>query len=391
MSQQDDGKKDSKLPSLGALPLPPMPPLPPMDSQLPPMPAMGAALPLAPLPMPPAPAMDAPLPLAPLPMPPAPVMDAPLPLPPAPVMDAPLPLPPAPVMDAPLPLPPAPVMDAPLPLPPAPAMDTVLPPAPAVVAAIAEPTSTQTDSSYGDLWAKRSDKPLPQIYGHIDRIANSEAGSLLDRYADRFGHSLDRDIIVLRKQQIDDKVSEIRDAPTVELMSAETIGLELDESMDLSEQLSAVEDELRSLKPEYQTAKSSGDSELLSQLRPQLESLMAHRKELQSIIASSEESVVAQEATETDEDDLFTSFVSIVDDLLGSNLPEDVVAEFVESPDFQIYQQVGSDPQSADEELRAAFFAIVDGQLGNMDGSDIQVFVESEQFEVYQTVGKMYQ
>ena len=379
MSQQDDGKKDSKLPSLGALPLPPMPPLPPMDSQLPPMPAMGAALPLAPLPMPPAPAMDAPLPLAPLPMPPAPVMDAPLPLPPAPVMDAPLPLPPAPVMDAPLPLPPAP------------AMDTVLPPAPAVVAAIAEPTSTQTDSSYGDLWAKRSDKPLPQIYGHIDRIANSEAGSLLDRYADRFGHSLDRDIIVLRKQQIDDKVSEIRDAPTVELMSAETIGLELDESMDLSEQLSAVEDELRSLKPEYQTAKSSGDSELLSQLRPQLESLMAHRKELQSIIASSEESVVAQEATETDEDDLFTSFVSIVDDLLGSNLPEDVVAEFVESPDFQIYQQVGSDPQSADEELRAAFFAIVDGQLGNMDGSDIQVFVESEQFEVYQTVGKMYQ
>ena len=379
MSQQDDGKKDSKLPSLGALPLPPMPPLSPMDSQLPPMPAMGAALPLAPLPMPPAPAMDAPLPLAPLPMPPAPVMDAPLPLPPAPVMDAPLPLPPAPVMDAPLPLPPAP------------AMDTVLPPAPAVVAAIAEPTSTQTDSSYGDLWAKRSDKPLPQIYGHIDRIANSEAGSLLDRYADRFGHSLDRDIIVLRKQQIDDKVSEIRDAPTVELMSAETIGLELDESMDLSEQLSAVEDELRSLKPEYQTAKSSGDSELLSQLRPQLESLMAHRKELQSIIASSEESVVAQEATETDEDDLFTSFVSIVDDLLGSNLPEDVVAEFVESPDFQIYQQVGSDPQSADEELRAAFFAIVDGQLGNMDGSDIQVFVESEQFEVYQTVGKMYQ
>jgi hypothetical protein len=387
MSQQDDGKKDTKLPSLGALPLPPMPSLGALP--LPPMPPMGAALPLAPLPLPPAPVMDAPLPL-----PPAPAMDAPLPLPPAPVMDAPLPLPlpPAPVMDAPLPLPlpPAPVMDAPLPLPPAPVMEAVLPPAPAVVAAVAEPTASQTDSSYGDLWAKRSDKPLPQIYGHIDRIANSEAGSLLDRYADRFGHSLDRDIIVLRKQQIEDKVSEIRDAPTVELMSAETIGLEVDENMDLSEQLSAVEDELRSLKPEYQSAKSSGDSELLSQLRPQLESLMAHRKELQLIIASAEEPVVAQEATE-DDDDLFTSFVSIVDDLLGSNLPEDVVAEFIESPDFQIYQQVGSDPQSADEELRAAFFSIVDGQLGNMDGSDIQVFVESEQFEVYQTVGKMYQ
>ena len=390
MSQQDDEKKDSKLPSLGALPLPPMPALPPMpsmDSQLPPMPPMGAALPLAPLPpapvmdaplpLPPAPVMDAPLPLAPLPLPPAPVMDAPLPL-------APLPLPPAPVMDAPLPL-------APLPLPPAPVMDTVLPSAPAVVVVDAESKLPQTDSSYGDLWAKRSDKPLPQIYGHIDRIANSEAGSLLDRYADRFGHSLDRDIIVLRKQQIDDKVSEIRDAPTVELMNAETIGLEIDEDMDLSEQLLAVENELRSLKPEYQAAKSSGDSDLLSQLRPQLESLMAHRKELQAIMASTEEPVLAQEAAENDEDDIFTSFVSIVDDLLGSNLAEDVVAEFIESPDFQIYQQVGSDPQSADEELRAAFFAIVDGQLGNMDGSDIQVFVESEQFEVYQTVGKMYQ
>jgi len=387
MSQQDDGKKDTKLPSLGALPLPPMPSLGALP--LPPMPPMGAALPLAPLPLPPAPAMDAPLPL-----PPAPVMSAPLPLPPAPVMDAslPLPLPPAPVMDAPLPLPlpPAPVMDAPLPLPPAPVMEAVLPPAPAVVAAVAEPTASQTDSSYGDLWAKRSDKPLPQIYGHIDRIANSEAGSLLDRYADRFGHSLDRDIIVLRKQQIEDKVSEIRDAPTVELMSAETIGLEVDENMDLSEQLSAVEDELRSLKPEYQSAKSSGDSELLSQLRPQLESLMVHRKELQLIIASTEGPVVAQEATE-DAVDLFTSFVSIVDELLGSNLPEDVVAGFLSSPDFQIYQQVGSDPQSADEELRAAFFSIVDGQLGNMDASDIQVFVASEQFEVYQAVGKMYQ
>jgi hypothetical protein len=352
--------------------------MPNMDSQLPPAPAMDAPLPL---------------PLAPLPLPPAPVMDAPLPLPPAPVMDAPLPLPPAPVMDAPLPLPPAPVMDAPLPLPPAPVMDTTLPPAPlpVVMPAVVEPTLPETDPSYGDLWAKRSDKPLPQIYGHIDRIANSEAGSLLDRYSDRFGHSIDRDIIVLRKQQIDDKISEIRDAPTVELMDAEAVSLELDEDMDLSEQLLAIESELRSLKPEYQAAKSSGDSELLAQLRPQLESLMGQRKELQAIIASSEESVVAQEAEETDGDDIFTLFVSIVDDLLGSNLPEDVVAEFIESPDFQVYQQVGSDPQSADEELRAAFFAIVDGQLGNMDGSDIQVFVESEQFEIYQTVGNMYQ
>jgi hypothetical protein len=351
MSQQDDEKKGNKLPPLGTLPLPPMPALPPMpnmDSQLPPMPPMGAELPL---PLPLAPSMDAPLPL---------------PLPLAPAIDAPLPLP----------LPLAPAMDAPL---------------PAIAPSVAEPTLAQTDPSYGELWAKRSDKPLPQIYGHIDRIADSEAGSLLDRYADRFGHSLDREIIVLRKQQIDDKISEVRDAPTVELMNAETIELGIDEDMEMSEQLLAVESELRSLKPEYQSAKSSGDSDLLALLRPQLESLMAHRKELQAIIASTEETVVAQETEEDDGEDIFTLFVSIVDELLGSNLPKDVVAEFIESPDFQVYQEVGSDPQSADESLRAKFFAIVDGQLGNMDGSDIQVFVESEQFEVYQTVGSMYQ
>ena len=27
---------------------------------------------------------------------------------------------------------------------------------------------------YGDLWAKKSNKPLPQIYGHIDRISSGK-------------------------------------------------------------------------------------------------------------------------------------------------------------------------------------------------------------------------
>ena len=359
MSQQDDEKNDGKIPPIGAIPLPPMPPLPPipnMESQLPP----------APLPLPPAPAMDAALPPAPMPLPPAPVMEAPLP-------PIPEPLP----VELPLP--------APLPIP---------EPLPEIAPVVAESAEPLSQSTYGELWAKRSDKPLQQIYGHIDRITNSDAGSLLDRYADRFGHSLDRDIIVLRKREMDDKISEIRDAPTVELLSEDSPELEISDDMDLSEQLISVENELRSLKPEYQAAKSSGDAELLSQLKPQLEVLIGHRKELQALIATSEanlsadETVVAEEATG---EDIFISFVAIVDDLLGSNLPEDVVEEFIASPDFQIYQQVGSDPQSADEELRAAFFSIVDGQLGNMDGADIQVFVESEQFEIYQAVGNMYQ
>ena len=121
-----------------------------------------------------------------------------LPLPPLPGMPMPVPgaLPPP---AAPMPLP---EMPAPLPLPDAPIPD-------------ANPTPA---NEYGSMWAKRSDKPLQQIYGHIDRLAKGETGSLLDRYSERFGHSLDREIIVLRKKEHDSKVSEIRDAPVVELL-----------------------------------------------------------------------------------------------------------------------------------------------------------------------------
>ena len=40
-----------------------------------------------------------------------------------------------------------------------------------------------------------------QMYGHIDGIATGEVGTLLDRFSDRFGSELDREIIVLRKKQ----------------------------------------------------------------------------------------------------------------------------------------------------------------------------------------------
>ena len=301
-----------------------------------------------------------------------------------------LPLPPLPGMP-PLPAPPgAPAAPPALPLPPAPAPATT----PVATAPPAEPSpwadagqaSQVKNDQYGDLWAKRSEKPLPQIYGHIDRISSADAGSLLDRYADRFGHSLDRDIIVLRKKEHDDKVSEVRDAPVVELLE--------EEEDDLESQLTAIEDELRSLRPEYQAAKAEGDGQVLAELRPVLENLMKERKNLQSIIAGEGDGPVTAEAVsdeEQDEDDLFVTFVTIVDDLLGSNLSEEIVNAFVESPDFAVYQEVGSDPSNADDELRAAFFAIVDGQLGNMAQEDIDAFVASSEFSIYSTVGAQYQ
>ena len=304
----------------------------------------------------------------------------------------PAPLPPLPGM--PLPAPDASMLpDLPVPNELPPADMPVIPesPAPSLLTEannLQQPTEAKASDEYGDLWAKKSNKPLPQIYGHIDRISSGEAGSLLDRYADRFGHSLDRDIIVLRKQQHDEKIAEIRDAPVVEL---------LDEDEDLSpeQMLSNIEDQIRTLKPAYQEAKASGDSATLAELKPQLEALLKERKQLKSSMAedeavpeTAEEPVVAQEA---EDEDLFVTFVAIVDELLGSNLPGDVVEAFVASEDFSVYQTVGSDPMSADDEMRGLFFGIVDNQLGNMDQESIEEFVESNDFQIYSTIGEMYQ
>tara|TARA_B110000444_G_scaffold260460_1_gene307537 strand:+ start:19491 stop:20498 length:1008 start_codon:yes stop_codon:yes gene_type:complete len=315
------------------------------------------------------PATGLPLPLPGMPMPPLGALPTPLPLPDAP---SPLPLPEAP---APLPLPAAP---APLPLP---VGQAPLP------AAVSEPAQ-ETKNEYGEMWAKRSTKPLQQIYGHIDRLAKKETGSLLDRYADRFGHSLDREIIVLRKQEHDSKVSEIRDAPVVELLGDESSG-------DLQSQLAAIENELRTLKPEYQAAKVSGDSDVLSQLRPVLEGLMSERKAIMSMMDGSSEPTVAVEAVDSqsagDEDELFASFVAIVDDLLGSKLSESVVATFLASDEFSIYEQVGMDPSASDHDMRVQFVAIVDEQLGNMSAESVNEFTETEDFQIYETIATLYQ
>ncbi len=308
-----------------------------------------------------------PLPLPGMPIPPPGALPSPLPLPDAP---APLPLPEAPT---PLPLPEAPT--------PVPMTDASTP------TSDAEPV-TEVKNEYGEMWAKRSTKPLQQIYGHIDRLAKKETGSLLDRYADRFGHSLDREIIVLRKKEHDNKVSEIRDAPVVELIEDEVSG-------DLQSQLNAIENELRTLKPEYQAAKVAGDSEVLSQLRPVLESLMSERKSIKAMIEESVEPTVAEEAVESEtsseQDDLFGAFVRIVDDLLGSQLPEDIVTSFIQSEEFSIYQQVGENPLEADEDMRALFVAIVDEQLGNMSAESVTEFTQTEEFGIYESIATLYQ
>ena len=377
--KKKSGKNLPPPPGLPSLPMPPAPgmPMPPIPAPGMPMPPMPAPPGLAPMPLPPG--------LAPMPLPPAPNASPATP-PPIPTPSAALP---------PLAAPPLPAIEA---LPPS------LPQAPVVEEMDDEP-------SYSGLYAKKSGKPLQQVYGHIERISKGEIGSLLDRYSDRFGHELDRDIIIMRKDEREDKISEIRDSPTVQLLNQEVeeeSHLDASTLVELNTQLKTVEDELRRLKPEYQVAKEEGDRELLRELRPSLESLMSERKLLKAVIsgeADLDELLQDGDSEEEDDDDyeaepvvkvakrkedVFLEFVSIVDDLLGGSLPEDAVNEFTTSPGFEIYKTVVSSPEDADDDERSDFFAVVDALLGGMPEDVIGDFAKSEDFEIYRIIGEMY-
>jgi hypothetical protein len=242
-------------------------------------------------------------------------------------------------------------------------------------------------NEYGDLWAKRSAKPLPQIYGAIDRLGSGEAGSLLDRYSDRFGHSLDRDIIVLRKKEREEALNEIRSEPIVELLDVEE-----------PDRLAEVETELRSLKPQYEAAKAAQDKGALKTLVPQLESLMRERKELKGIVSAPkakkaavvEVNVEPEEPEMDDSDELFTQFFTIVNDLLGDELPEEAIESFMASDGFDLFKEVGADPAAIDDERRGEFFKIIDEQLGNMPDDSITAFVDSGDFALYKQISEMY-
>lgn len=307
----------------------------------------------------------------------------PSPLPPLPGMP---PLPGAPLP----PLPAAPIPE-PQPLEELPAAP--LPPQPEVPPVETQPVAPIPDKpadEYGELWAKRSAKPLPQIYGAIDRIGSGESGSLLDRYSDRFGHSLDRDIIVLRKKEREEALKEARGAPVVELLDEEE-----------PDRLTVVENRLRELKPQYKSAKASGDKEALRTLVPELEALMAERRTLmakpepvEAAVESeeaTEESVAEEQETTYDEaDQLFAQFFTIVNDLLGDELPEEAIEAFLASDGFELFKEVGADPSAIDDERRGEFFKIIDEQLGNMPDASISAFVESGDFAIYKQISEMY-
>tara|TARA_B100000029_G_scaffold93465_3_gene83510 strand:- start:26558 stop:27298 length:741 start_codon:yes stop_codon:yes gene_type:complete len=157
------------------------------------------------------------------------------------------------------------------------------------------------------------------MYGHIDRIATGEVGTLLDRFSDRFGSELDREIIVLRKKQ----QQEIRAVkPTVELISApesDDVDVEVDdESVDADDEFTQFFDVV---------------NKLLGDMPDDF---------IQRFLSSESFKLfetVGANPTDADEETRLQFFTMINAEL--GELPEDKINKFVESPGFELFTKMG--------------------------------------------------
>jgi len=159
-----------------------------------------------------------------------------------------------------------------------------------------------------------------RMYGHIDRIASGEVGTLLDRFSDRFGSELDREIIVLRKKQ----QQAIRDIkPTVELISPPTVEIEIEDGSSPDE--------------------SESSDDLFPAFFDVVNNLLGNMPDdfVNAFVASDDftkfQEIGEDPASASEEDR--TTFFSMINRVLG-DLPDDKINEFVESPDFTLFQSM---------------------------------------------------
>lgn len=311
-----------------------------------------------------------------------------------------------------LPLPPPPGV---LPPPPSPKMELPLPPAPTPPTeplAVSEPEppdeeseievvevvlDDEDDPNYADMWQNRTDKSLQQMYGHIDRLGSSDVGSLLERYADRFGHDLDREIIVMRKSE---KESTRDSAPVVELLSVpeESSDEEDDEMSEVQERLSELESEMRPLKQNFDAAKAKKKQAAIAKFGNLLKPMVDERKLLKGILAgdidySELEEYDAQEEIEDDEEDdadqNFSDFFDVVNNLLG-DMPTDFINNFISSKNFKLFEKVGGDAGSTTTATRKKFFNMVNQELGTIPDDKLQEFMATPGFQLFIEMSEIY-
>ena len=193
-----------------------------------------------------------------------------------------------------------------------------------------EEVENSQSTDFQSHWEKRkaSDPNLSvgnreSMYGHIDRIATGEVGTLLDRFSNRFGSELDREIIVLRKKQ-QQEMREIK--PTVELIQApnEEYEQELEEEL---EEISSDEDFTEFFSVINNLLGDITDEDVIKNF------IASESFSLFEDVGASPESVSEEQKSD---------FFRLINQVLG-DLPDDneSVEAFIGSSDFSIFVKMG--------------------------------------------------
>ena len=194
----------------------------------------------------------------------------------------------------------------------------------------------------------------------------------MDRYADRFGCDLDREIIVLRKQEQDDLTS-IK--PKVELISSPS-----NNEMSLSEFMEAMDDEDFLLRVSEKTGVSVDKIDELDLAA--MEEFFIKSDTDNSGTLDFDEFVngIIDSFRSRDED--FSHLFTVVDGLLGE-LPEEKVNSFIKSDAFEMFKAVGEEPKSTKRQTRSDFFNMVNELLADLPDKIMEQFTSSQVFEAF--------
>jgi len=246
--------------------------------------------------------------------------------------------------------------------------------------------SVDQSSDFKSVWDKRktsnpsiSSGSRDSIYNRIDRISTGRGESLMDRYADRFGSDLDREIIVLRKKDQDD-LATIK--PTVELISEASKN-----EMSLEEFLEAMGDSdfVR------RVAEKTGVSvDKIDELDPDsMQEFFDSADKDNSGTLDFDEFVngIIQSFRSYDED--FSHFFTVVNGLLGQ-LPDDKTLAFIDSDGFKLFEAVGNDSKAIDKDSRGEFFTMVNELLVDLPEAVMKSFTESNDFDLYKLIASRY-
>ena len=241
-------------------------------------------------------------------------------------------------------------------------------------------------SDFKSVWDKRktsnpsiSSGSRDSIYNRIDRISTGRGESLMDRYADRFGSDLDREIIVLRKKGQDDLTS-IK--PTVELISEAS-----KTEMSLEEFLEAMDDSDFVRRVAEKTGVSVDKIDELDLETMQAFFLSADKDNSGTLDFDEFVNGIIQSFRSYDED--FSHFFTVVNGLLGQ-LPDDKTLAFIESDGFKLFEEVGNDPKAIDKESRGEFFTMVNELLVDLPEPIMKSFTESNDFDLYKLIASRY-